>query len=147
MQATGHKQGKPGFLASLAKAYGKRGQTEEGLRVAAEALEIVHKMEQWLYAAELYRLKGELTLQSGVQSPESRVKEAEECFQRAIKIARRQSAKSWELRAVISLARLWQQQDKQENARTILTEIYGWFTEGFDTMDLREAKRLLEELS
>ena len=99
------------------------------------------------WEAELYRLKGQLTLQqSKVQSPRSKVEEAEECFQKAIEIARHQSAKSLELRAVMSLSRLWQQQGKKEEARHMLAEIYGWFTEGFDTKDLQEAKTLLEEL-
>ena len=98
--------------------------------------------------AELYRLKGELTLaQSRVQGLESSVqKEAEECFWKAIGIARQLQAKSLELRAVMSLSRLWQQQGKKAEARQMLVEIYGWFTEGFDTKDLQEAKVLLEEL-
>ena len=99
------------------------------------------------YEAELYRLKGMLTLQSKVQGPKSKVEEAEECFQKAIAIARRQSAKSPELRAVMSLARLWQQQGQKKEAQQLLAEIYGWFTEGFDTKDLQEAKVLLEALA
>ena len=105
-----------------------------------------------LYEAELYRLKGELLLPQGgyrLQAAGSRGKtdEAEECFQQAIEIARRQSAKSWELRAATSLARLWQQQSKQREAHQLLSEICNWFTEGFDTKDLQEAKTLLEELT
>src|SRR5215475_14320636 len=98
--------------------------------------------------AELYRIKGALTLaQSRVPGLGVSVqKEAEECFWKAKEIARQQSAKSWELRAGISLARLWQQQGKQQEAHQLLAEIYGWFTEGFDTKDLQEAKALLEEL-
>jgi predicted ATPase len=101
------------------------------------------------YKAELYRVKGELTLaRSRVQSLGSSVqKEVEECFRKAIEIARKQEAKSLELRAVMSLARLWQQQGKKEEARQMLAEIYNWFTEGFDTADLKDAKALLEELS
>ena len=100
------------------------------------------------YAAELYRLKGELTLaQSSVQRLESSVqKEAEACFHKAIEIARQQSEKSLELRAVMSLSRLWQQGKKKE-AHEMLAEVYGWFTEGFDTKDLQEAKALLAELA
>jgi predicted ATPase len=106
----------------------------------------------------LYRLKGELTLaQANVQCPESSVTnfqsptanlrtEAEACFLKAIEIARRQSAKSWELRAIMSLSRLWQQRGKKDEARQLLAEIYGWSTEGFDTKDLQEAKALLREL-
>ena len=99
--------------------------------------------------AELYRLKGELTLaQSSVQGLASNVqKEAEECFWKAIEVARKQQAKSLELRAVMSLARLWQQQGKQHEARNMLADIYNWFTEGFDTKDLQEAKALLVELA
>ena len=100
------------------------------------------------YEAEMYRLKGELTLQSKVPGPKSTVEEeAEECFHKAIEVARKQSAKSLELRATISLARLWQQQGTHHAARTTLSEIYHWFTEGFDTQDLQEAKTLLAELA
>src|SRR5262249_41526478 len=100
------------------------------------------------YEAELYRLKGELTLQSKVPGPRSKVEaEAEECFLKAIEITRKQQAKSLELRAVISLSRLWQSQGKKDEARQLLADIYGWFTEGFDTKDLQEAKALLDELA
>jgi predicted ATPase len=105
------------------------------------------KSEQHFYEAELYRLKGELTLQASVQSREPKVKEAEACFFKAIEVARHQSAKSLELRAVMSLARLWQQQGKKNEARQMLAEIYDWFTEGFDTKDLQEATALLAELA
>ena len=131
----------------LAEAYGKVGQTEEGLSLMAEALALVDKTGERYPEAELYRLKGELTLQSTVPGPKSKVEEeAEACFLKALEIARKQQAKSLELRAVMSLSRLWQQQGKREEARQMLAEIYGWFTEGFDTKDLREAKALLEEL-
>jgi len=123
-------------------------QAEEGLSVVAEALITVNKTGEREYKAELYRLKGELTLESKVQGSESKVEEeAEECFHKAIEVARRQEAKSWELRAATSLARLWQQQGKKDEAQQLLAEIYGWFTEGFETKDLQEAKRLIEELS
>ena len=159
-QATGAEIIRPYFLALLAEAYGKVEQAEEGLSVLAEALDVVHNNGEREYEAELYRLKGTLTLkQSGVRSPESEVPstqpptpspqaeaEAEACFHKAIEIARRQSAKSLELRAVMSLGRLWQQQGKKEDARELLAEIYGWFTEGFDTKDLQETKTLLAEL-
>ena len=113
----------------------------------AEALAMVEKNEERWTEAELYRLKGELTLQqSSVQSLESRGREAEGCFLKAIEIARKQQAKSLELRAVMSLVRLWQRQGKQKEAHRLLSEIYGWFTEGFNTKDLREAKALLDEL-
>jgi len=136
------------FLSLLAKAYGKTGQTEEGLTALAEALAFVDKTGERFYEAELYRLKGELTLaESSVQNLESKVKEAEECFHKAIEVARKQQAKSLELRAVMSLSRLWQRQGRKDEARQMLAEIYNWFTEGFDTKDLQEAKALLEELS
>ncbi len=113
----------------------------------AEALAVVDKTGERYCEAELYRLRGELMLaQSRVQSLESKVKEAEECFLKALDIARKQQAKSLELRAATSLARLWQQQGKQKEAHQMLSEIYGWFTEGFDTKDLQEAKALLDGL-
>jgi predicted ATPase len=136
----------PRWLALLAEAYGKGGQVEEGLTVLAEALATVNRSEERMYEAELWRLRGELTLQASAQSTESRAQEAEGYFLKAIDIARQQQAKSWELRASTSLARLWQQQDKREDARQMLAEIYNWFTEGFDTKDLQEAKTLLNQL-
>jgi len=143
---------RPFGLALLAEAYGKVGQAAEGLSVLAEALAVVDKNGERMYEAELYQLKGQLTLQKfqvssakfQVTNPQS---EAEECFLKAIEIARRQQAKSLELRAVMNLARLWQQQGKSEEARQMLAEIYDWFTEGFDTADLQEAKALLEKLN
>src|SRR5215510_7742416 len=130
------------YLVLLAEAYGKAGQAEEGLAILAEALTVVDKSGERFYEAELYRLKGELTLQTSSQSLESRVKDADVCFHKAIEIARQQQAKSLELRAVMSLSRLWQQQGKKDEAQQMLAEIYGWFTEGFDTKDLQEAKVL-----
>lgn len=102
--------------------------------------------------AELHRLKGELLLAQEGSRPQAggfreKAEEVEECFHKAIEIARKQQAKSLELRAVMSLARLWQQQGKKEEAQQMLAEIYGWFTEGFDTKDLQEARALLEELT
>jgi len=143
---------RPAHLVILAGAYGKVGQTEDGLKVVAEALALVDKNGERYYEAELYWLKGELLLareDSTLQAIGFRKKteEAEECFLKAIEVARRQQAKSWELRATISLARLWQKQSKKAEARQMLAEIYGWFTEGFDTKDLQEAKVLLDELS
>jgi predicted ATPase len=124
------------------------GQTEEGLTVLAEALATTNKTEERFYEAELYRLKGELMLkQSSVRSLASSVpKEAESCFLKAIEIARHQQAKSLELRAVMSLSRLWQQGKKTE-AQQMLSEVYNWFTEGFDTADLKDAKVLLGQLA
>jgi len=141
-RATGAEIHRPYFLGLLAEAYGKVGQPEEGLTVLVEALEIVDNTEERNWEAELYRCKGELMLAFS----EDNQAEAEAYFHKAVDIARRQSAKSFELRAVMSLSRLWQQ-EKQEEAHQLLSEIYGWFSEGFDTADLREAKVLLEELA
>jgi len=151
MRATGAGLLRPYCLALLAEAYGKAGQIEEGLTTLTEALAAVDRTEQRMYEAELYRLKGGLLLaQEGSRLQaigyREKTEEAEVCFHKAIEIARRQSAKSLELRAVMSLSRLWQQQGKKDEARQLLAEIYNWFTEGFDTKDLQEAKALLEEL-
>lgn len=126
----------------LAEAYVKAGQIEEGLAALKEVLDFVEKTEERCYEAEMRRFKGGLLLMKG----ESEAK-VEDCFHQAIEIARRQQAKSWELRATMSLARLWQKQGKKKEARKRLAEIYDWFTEGFDTPDLKDAKALLEELS
>jgi predicted ATPase len=149
--ARGNDLGKTHILARLAEAYGKAGQTAEGLGVLGEALAAVHNNAEHLYEAELYRLKGELLLQSGVRALEpedcqSHMAEVETCFRQALDIAHHQQAKSLELRAAISLARLWQARGKRVEAYQMLTEIYGWFTEGFDTPDLQEAKALLAAL-
>jgi predicted ATPase len=147
-RATGVEIGQPHFLALLAEVCGKMGRSEEGLILLTDALAAADKTGECWYEAELYRLKGELTLQFQVQGPKSKVEEeAEECFQKAIEVAHRQQAKSLELRAVMSLSRLWQQQGKKAEARQMLADVYGWFTEGFDTADLQEAKTLLETLS
>jgi predicted ATPase len=147
-RATGAEADRPYLLALLAKAYGEGGLAAEGLRVLTEELAAVDKTGVRFYEAELYRLKGTLTLQSQVQSPKSQVEEeAEEYFLKAIDIARKQQAKSLELRTATSLARLWQQQGKKAEAHQLLSDVYSWFTEGFDTKDLQEAKALLEELA
>jgi class 3 adenylate cyclase/predicted ATPase len=142
-QATGAAVFRPYYLAFLAEAYGKVGQAGEGLTLLGEALAAMHKTGERFCEAELYRLKGELLL---VRSAENHGK-AEACFQQALTVARRQQAKSLELRASMSLARLWQHQGKRAAARELLAPIYGWFTEGFDTVDLQEAKALLDELA
>jgi TOMM system kinase/cyclase fusion protein len=142
-RATGAELARPYYLAMLAEAYGNVGQAEKGLTMLAEALGAVHTTEERFCEAELYRLKGELLL---APASEHRA-EAEACFRQALNVASRQGAKSWELRAGTSLSRLWQLQGKPAEARQLLAEIYRWFTEGFDTADLQEAKALLEELS
>ena len=173
LRATGAEVFTPYYLALLAETYGRDGQAGEGLTVVGEALAIVDKNEERWWEAELYRLKGTLTLQKFQvssfefqveKSPKSKVQgprssktksqrlnpnshtEAEACFHKAIEIACKQQAKSLELRATISLARLWQQQGKSKQAHRMLSEVYNWFTEGFDTKDLQEAKALIEEL-
>jgi predicted ATPase len=131
-----------GYLAVLAEASGKVGQIEEGLRVVAEALALENRSGEGQGSTGLYRLKGELLL---TLSSEHHT-EAETSFQQALDVARRQQAKSLELRAAMSFARLWQRQGKRHEARELLAPIYGWFIEGFDTADLQEARALLEEL-
>jgi predicted ATPase len=146
-RATGSEMSRSSFLAMLADAHGQAGQAEEGLATVAEALVFVEQTEERFYEAEIFRLKGALTLQSQAAGRKAKVeKETEACFQKALDIARHQQAKSWELRAATSLARLWQQQNKQAESHKLLSEIYNWFTEGFDTKDLQEAKALLDEL-
>ncbi len=133
----------PRFLVLLAEAHGRAGQASEGLGVLDEALAMVRRSgDRNSEAAELYRIRGELLLAvSGEQRDE-----AEASLRRAVVIARRQQAKSPELRATMSLARLLDKQGKPEEARAMLAAICGWFTEGFDTADLKEAKLLLEQL-
>jgi predicted ATPase len=141
-RATGVGVFQPYWLAWRAEASRKAGQSAEGLRVLAEALEAVHRTGERWWEAELHRLTGELLwLAPGHAS------EAKACFQQALDVARRQEAKSLELRAAMSLSRLWQQQGKHAEARELLAPIYGWFTEGFDTADLQEAKALLDTLA
>jgi predicted ATPase/class 3 adenylate cyclase len=141
-RATGAAKGRAYYLALLAEAAATAGDAEEGLRAVADALEAMQQTRERHHAAELHRLKGELRL---IRSTEPHA-EAEACFQQAFDIARRQEAKSLELRAAMSLSRLWQQQGKQAEAHELLASVYSWFTEGFDTADLQEARALLEEL-
>ena len=132
----------PQNYASLIEAHGTAGQAEEGLSMVAEALALVEKTGFRFYEAELCRLQGELLLKQA--TPDSR--QAETCLHRALDLARSQQAKSIELRAALRLSRLWHQQGKKEEACRLLKKIFGWFTEGFDTPDLQEAKALLEKL-
>src|SRR5262249_13886203 len=127
----------------LAEVSARLGHTEDGLQVLAEAHTLVEQHEERWWEAEIHRLRGVLLLrQTG--TPQA---EAEAWLQRALDVARRQEAKSLELRAAMSLARLWQQQGRRDAARELLAPIYGWFTEGFDTTDLCEARGLLDALS
>jgi len=132
-RAMGAGQSEAEYLARL---------TEEWLRLLAEALAVVDKGDLW-YEAEQHRIQGELLLRQAIPD----MPQAEACFQQALAVARRQQAKSWELRTAMSLARLWQQQGKHAAARQMLAEGYGWFTEGFDTPDLQEARALLDALA
>ncbi|WP_137894495.1 adenylate/guanylate cyclase domain-containing protein [Ramlibacter sp. 2FC] len=148
-QATGAELRRTHFLTLLAEAYGKAGQAEAGLRTLDEALEVMERTQERAYEAELYRLRGELMLLRvvGEGQEDGRSDEAEACFAQAIAVAKRQGAKSLQLRASTSLARLWQRQGKPAEARAMLDEVYQAFTEGFNTPDLQEAKALLVELS
>jgi predicted ATPase len=143
--ATGSGWFRPYFLALLAEAHEKTGSLAEGLNALAEALALADKTGERYYEAELYRLKGQLMLAQ--EGPKGNTEEVEQCFLQALAVARHQQAKSLELRAATSLARLWQQQGKQREAHALLSEVYGWFTEGLDTKDLQEAKALLDELA
>jgi len=161
-QATGAKVLRPHFLALLAEALDKAHRGEQGLRVLEEALAAAHRTGERYYEAELYRLKGELLLMRPASRSVSQVAtggkamvgvqptaiaDAAGCFNQAILIARQQNAKSLELRAVMSVARLYRNQGRPEEARSLLAEVYNRFCEGFDTTDLREAKGLLDALS
>jgi predicted ATPase/class 3 adenylate cyclase len=142
-QAIDAEIARPVYLAMLTEAYVAAGQVQAGLRVLAEALAHVDRTEERYYEAELYRLKGDLLLRQRVPD----TSQAEACFERALVVARRQQARSWELRAATSLAHLLWSQNQRAAAHNLLAPIYAWFTEGFDTADLREAKALMEALT
>jgi class 3 adenylate cyclase/predicted ATPase len=149
--ATQAAQWRPYFLALLAEGYGQTGAPDEGLRLLAEALVAVQHTDEHMWEAELHRLQGELLLQAQHQQPAladdlSRRAAVEASLRQALTVARRQQAKSLELRATMSLARFWQQQGKRAEAQALLAPVYGWFTEGFDTADLQEARTLLGAL-
>jgi predicted ATPase len=141
MRAAGVDLLRPYWTGLLAEAYGKAGQPAHGIALIEEAVDCMNRTGQRLVEAELQRIKGDLLLAV------ARDAEAEACFRHAIDCARRQGARSMELAAALSLSRLWRGQGKHDDARTLLAEIYGWFTEGFDTRDLQAAKALLDELS
>jgi predicted ATPase len=150
LRATG--TGGTGAAAIAAETYSSVGQIEAGLAALGEAFAGVSRTGERHREADMYRVKGDLLLQAlppGLAAPWSdpRAIEAEGCLQQALDCARQQQAKSLELRAAMRLARLWQQQGKQAAARDLLAPLYGWFTEGFDTPDLQEARALLEELA
>ncbi len=129
-------------LSNLAIAHGELGQFDDAKRCVGEALTVVETTKERLYEADINRIAGEIAL----KSPEPDAAKAEAYFERALAVARAQHAKSWELRAAMSVARLWRDQGKRDEARDLLAPVYGWFTEGFDTLDLKEAKALLDEL-
>jgi class 3 adenylate cyclase/predicted ATPase len=142
-RATGAESWRPYGLALLAEAHGTIGELEAGLTALAEALTLVETTGERWYKSEMYRLKGELLLQ---QNSDHQA-EAEICFHYALEIARNHQAKSFELRVATTMARLWQQQGKRQEAHDLLAPVYHWFTEGFDTADLKDAKALLDELA
>ena len=145
LRNTDAKRALPYYLALLAEGYGAMGRIDEGLRVLAEAFAEVATTAECRWEAELYRLRGELLLRAeGRQRKTEWTPEA--CFRQALEVARQQQAKSLELRAAMSLSRLWQQQGKRDAARQLLAEVYDWFREGFDTIDLQESKALLQQL-
>jgi predicted ATPase len=141
-RATGATLCIPFGLTHLARAHAELGQFDEAWRCIGEAMTAVETAKEKWCEAEVHRVAGEIAL----MSPEPDAAKAEACFERALSVARAQEAKSWELRAATSLARLWHDQGKRDEAHDLLAPIYGWFTEGFDTRDLKEAKTLLEEL-
>jgi predicted ATPase len=133
----------PWFLSNLASAYGGLGELDNARRSIDEAMTAIQTSKQRWCEAETNRIAGEINLLSSKRD----AARSEAYFERALAVARQQQAKSWELRAATSLARLWRDQGKVREARELLAPVYGWFTEGFDTRDLKEAKALLEELA
>jgi predicted ATPase len=142
-RATGSTFWTPLFMSYLAKAYAELRQWDDARHSIDEVITAVQATKETLCEAEVHRVAGEIAL----LSPERDVAKAEACFERALAVARQQQAKSWELRAATSLARLWRDQGKAQQAPELLAPIYGWFTEGFDTRDLRAAKVLLNDLA
>jgi predicted ATPase len=141
--STGSTASMPTFSSHLAIAYADLGQLDEAWKSLDEALTAIETSKERWYEAEAYRTAGEIAL----LSPDPDAAKAEAYFERALQIARRQQAKSWELRAAMSMARLWRDQGKRDKARDLLAPVYGWFTEGFNTRDLKEARALLDALS
>jgi predicted ATPase len=133
----------PTFLFYLARAYAELGEFDNAWRCIDEAMTSVVTTKETWFEAEIHRAAGEIAL----KSPQPDAAKAETYFDRALSVARQQQAKSWELRAALSMAQLWRDQGKRDEARNLLAPIYGWFTEGFDTLDLKEAKALLDALA
>ena len=143
IRSTGMTQYSPTILAYLATAYSELGQFHDAWRSIGEAMSAVEKTNERWWEAEVSRIAGDIAL----RSPERDAAKPEAYFERALAVARQQQAKSWELRAAMSLARLWRDQGKPQQARELLAPVYGWFAEGFDTRDLKEANALLKELA
>ena len=133
----------PSYLSYLAEAHAELGQFDNAARCTGEAMTALETTKERWHEAEVNRIAGEIAL----LPPESDMAKAEAHFERALAVAREQQAKSWELRAATSMARLWRDQGKHEQARDLLAPVYGWFSEGFDTLDLKEAKTLLDTLA
>jgi predicted ATPase len=133
----------PSVLLAFGKAYSDLGQHEDAWRCVNEGLTTLKQTKETWFEAEAYRIAGDIAL----TSPSHDAVKAQTYFERALSVARERQAKSWELRAAMSMARLWRDRGKRDEARELLAPVYGWFTEGFDTRDLREAKALLDELS
>lgn len=142
-QSTGATLFMPWYLSDLAMSYAELAQFDEARRCISEAMTAIETSEERWYEAEFNRIAGEIAL----KSPKPDKAKAEAYFDRALAVARQQQAKSWELRAAMSMTRLWRDQNKRHEARDLLAPVYGWFTEGFDTLDLKEAKALLDELA
>ena len=141
-RSTGTTLWMPSYLSYLTSAHVELGQFDDAWRCIGEALTAVETTNERWCEADVHRMAGEIAL----RSPEPDVAKAEAYFERALAVALVQRAKSWELRAAMSLARLWREQGRPQQARELLAPVYGWFTEGFDTRDLKEAKALLDEL-
>ena len=142
-RSTGATVWLPIWLSELAEAHAELGQLDDARRCIDEAIVAVERTKERWSEAEVDRIAGEIAL----KMPEPDVAKAEAYFERALAVARKQQAKSWELRAAMSMARLWRDQGKPQQARELLAPVYGWFTEGFDTRDLKEAKALLDTLA
>ena len=131
------------FLSQLASAHAQLGQFDDARHCIGEAMTTLETSGERWCEAEVNRIAGEIALKSG----EPDAARAEAYFERALAVSRKQQAKSWELRAAMSMARLWREEGKHKEARDLLAPVYGWFTEGFDTLDLKEAKALLDDLT
>jgi predicted ATPase len=142
-QSTGSTSLTPVGLSILGKSYAAVGQLDDAWRSLDQAINVIERTEETWFEADVYRMAGEVAL----MSPHPDAAKAEVYFDRALAVAREQQAKSWELCAAMSLARLWRDQGKIRQARELLAPVYGWFTEGFETRDLKEAESLLEELT